>query len=106
MKVSFNNIEEYEQFVKTESVEVLKSVLEAIKEAVSYNRKEAELFELFFKGSKYSYKLTLERAEWIPALDKCIEVFTNKKESDLAIDSYYLKEIVKEILPRKKKSKK
>lgn len=106
MKVTFNSLEEYEEFVKTESVEVLKSVLEGIKEAVSYNKQEAELFELFFKGSKYSYKLTLERGEWIQALDKCIEIFTDKKESDLAIDSYYLKEIVQEIIPSKKKNKK
>lgn len=106
MKINFNSFEDYEEFIRTESVEVLQSVLEGIKEAISYNRNTANLFELYFKGSKYFYELTLEREEWIPALDKCIEIFTEKNESDLAIDSYYLKEMVKETQPKQNKKKK
>lgn len=103
MKIDFDSFQDYENFIKEESVEVMKAVSDSIKEAVTYNQESALLFELYFKGGKYAYELTLDRDQWETTLDKCIEVFTKHREPDLAIDTYYLKEMVRELFPESEK---
>ena len=96
VKLHFKNTEEFEKLFKTRDEQVTDAIVEGIQEALSFNKKTAQLFEISFEEVELSYEISLPSNQWNTALESCLKHYTDIQESDKAIDTYLLqKEVTK-----------
>jgi hypothetical protein len=98
MKINFDHFEDYTDYIKDNHVEICTAIFRSIERAIKENEDEALLFEIFFGGQDFVYEVTIDRPDWIGSLDRCIDLFTQHNQADLAIDAHQLKTLVEELL--------
>ena len=56
------------------------------------------MFEIFFENQDYVYEVFLEKENWTDSLERCVEIFSEHNQANLAIDAYELKQVVLDFL--------
>ena len=98
MKVNFHTFEEYQDYIQDNPVQVCEALYKSINEAVRTNKEDALMFEIFFENQDYVYEVFLEKENWTDSLERCVEIFSEHNQANLAIDAYELKQVVLDFL--------
>lgn len=93
-KLRFKDEGEFSKLFQEKSPEIAMAIMEGIKEALMYQKKSADLFELEFEGHDFVYDIALPKSDWKVALEHCKEKFRLWEMADEAIDAHLL---IKEI---------
>jgi len=97
-KLHFENTDEFERVFKATDEEVTDAMVEGIKEAFTYQKKSAELFEITFENADLVYEITLPSTQWELALETCLNHYRDLELSDKAIDTYLLQKDIRKWL--------
>lgn len=89
-QLNFSTQEEFENAFKVNSPNVAHLIVAAIKEALQFQKKTAQLFEITIGDSDHSYEITLPKKEWKKALTNITEKYRKWDLADEAIDAYLL----------------
>ena len=98
MKVNFHTFEEYQDYIQDNPVQVCEALYKSINEALRTNKEDALMFEIFFENQDYVYEVFLEKDNWTDSLERCVEIFSEHNQANLAIDAYELKQVVLDFL--------
>lgn len=98
MKVNFHTFEEYQDYIQDNPVQVCEALYKSINEALRTNKEDALMFEIFFENQDYVYEVFLEKENWTDSLERCVEIFSEHNQANLAIDAYELKQVVLDFL--------
>lgn len=97
MKQTFEDLEEYSNYIKNEKVAVATTIFDGIEKAIKNNHKEASIFEIYFDNEEYVYDISVEKEEWIKTLESCLDIFTENEVSNKAIEAFQLLEVAREL---------
>ena len=97
-KLHFENTDEFERVFKAKDEAVTDSIVEAIQEALSFQKKTANLFEVSFEDVELVYEISLPATQWDIALESSLEHYRGMEEVDKAIDTYLLQKEVRKWL--------
>tara|TARA_R110002073_G_scaffold100802_1_gene229209 strand:- start:417 stop:719 length:303 start_codon:yes stop_codon:yes gene_type:complete len=97
-KLHFKNTDEFERVFKAKDEAVTDSIVEAIQEALSFQKKTANLFEVSFEDVELVYEISLPATQWEIALESSLEHYRDMEEVDKAIDTYLLQKEVRKWL--------
>ena len=97
-KLHFENTAEFEKLFKKKDREVTDAIAQGIYQAVKYQKKTAELFEITFGNAELAYEITLPSTQWEVALESCLDHYRELDESNKAIDVYLLQKEVRKWL--------
>lgn len=89
-KLVFKSENEFAQLFKEKSPEIADGIVSGIKDALMYQKRSAELFELHFEGHDFTYEITLPKGDWKTALENCREKYREWDMPDEAIDTHLL----------------
>jgi hypothetical protein len=92
----FETIEDFEEFAENARDRICSCILFSLDRAFEDKEEDTVLFDVSVKQDINIYEIFLNKAEWVTALNSCIEVFTNSNMSDEAIDAYLLIKKIKE----------
>jgi len=98
VKLHFENTAEFERVFKTKDEEVTDAFFSGIKEAFTYQKKSAELFEISFEDADLIYEITLPSSQWELALETCLNHYRELDLADKAIDTYLLQKDIRKWL--------
>lgn len=98
MKINFHTFEEYQDYIQDNPVQVCEALYKSIDEALRTNEEDALMFEIFFANQDYVYEVFLEKENWTDSLERCVEIFSEHNQANLAIDAYELKQVVLDFL--------
>jgi len=98
MKVNFHTFEEYQDYIQDNPVQVCEALYKSIDKALRTNEEDALMFEIFFANQDYVYEVFLEKENWTDSLERCVEIFSEHNQANLAIDAYELKQVVLDFL--------
>ena len=98
MKVNFHTFEEYQDYIQDNPVQVCEALYKSFNEALRTNKEDALMFEIFFENQDYVYEVFLEKENWTDSLERCVEIFSEHNQANLAIDAYELKQVVLDFL--------
>lgn len=94
-QLEFKSPEEFSEFFKGKSPEVTEIIVQAIREALQYQKRVANLFQITFDGSDSVFEISLPKKEWKVALDNCLKHYHEWEMADEAIDTWQLLEQTK-----------
>ena len=95
-KIQFENAAEFETLFKRKTEEVTDAIVESIEQAITDRKKVADLFEVSFVNVKEAFIISLNRSQWVTALNSCLDHYhENSSDPDKAIDTWKLLEIAK-----------
>ena len=86
MKVNFHTFEEYQDYIQDNPVQVCEALYKSINEALRTNKEDALMFEIFFENQDYVYEVFLEKENWTDSLERCVEIFSEHNQANLAIE--------------------
>lgn len=89
-KLQFTTIEEFKQLFKSKNEEVSDAIVQGIQIAKAAGKKSAGLFEISLQDEETVFEISLNRAQWVTALESCLTNYELIQESDKAIDTYLL----------------
>jgi hypothetical protein len=94
-QLSFRTPDEFSEFFKAKNPELTNTISNAIREAMSFNKKTAQLFEISFEGVDTVFEISLTKNQWVVALENCLSHYEEWQMGDDAIDTYLLIKDVK-----------
>ena len=94
-KLHFNTIDEFEQLFKQSNQEITDTVVHSIQKAMHENRSTANVFSISFENSDIAYEISLNKSQWVKALDGCLNYYHEQELHDQAIDTWKLQEAAK-----------
>ena len=95
-KIQFENPEEFETLFKKKTEAVTDTIVDSIEEAITGNKKVADLFEVSFVNVEEAFIISLKRSQWVTAVNSCLDHYhENSSDPDKAIDTWKLLEIAK-----------
>jgi len=97
-KFHFENPYEFEKVFKKQDIDVTNAIVAGIQEAVSFQKKTANLFEITFEDEEIAFEISLQSNQWEIALESCLDHYTKLGESDKAIDTYLLQKEIRKWL--------
>jgi len=89
-KLQVESLEQLERIFREKSVDMTNNIREGIEEAMSKNKKTANLFQIEMDGIDTSFEISLTSKEWIIALENCLKHYGEWEMGDEAIDTYLL----------------
>lgn len=89
-KLTFKDQTEFNQLFKEKNPEIALAIVSGIREALMYQKRTADLFELEFEGHDFLYEISLPKKEWKVALENCRDKFREWEMVDDAIDTHVL----------------
>lgn len=95
VKLHFNSTDEFEGLFKVKTLEVTRAIVSGIQSAYNDRKKTAPLFEISFSEVEIGYEISLNRVEWVPALEHCLDHLHTLELADEQIDCWKLLEAVK-----------
>ena len=95
-KLNFKSIEEFEDLFHFKNESIADSISDSIREAVTYNKKSDQLFEITFETSDQVYEIALGRKQWKFCLEKLLDYYHSLNAADKCIDTWQLIQEVKE----------
>jgi hypothetical protein len=98
VKLHFKNTDEFEKVFKVKDESITDAIVEGVQEAVSFQKKTAQLFEISFEEVDIAYEISLPSSQWEIALENCLNHYREIEESDKAIDTYLLQKEVRKWL--------
>jgi len=98
VKLNFENTNEFERVFKAKDLSITNAIVDGIQEAISYQKKTANLFEISFENVDMIYEIALPSSQWEIALENCLNFYRDAEESDRAIDTYLLQKEVRKWL--------
>jgi hypothetical protein len=98
VKLHFKNTDEFEKVFKVKDESITDAIVQGVQEAVSFQKKTAQLFEISFDEVDLAYEISLPSSQWETALENCLDHYREIEESDKAIDTYLLQKEVRKWL--------
>ena len=95
IKLHFETTEQFANLFKRKDKEVTDAIVQSVGEAVTKNRKSADLFEVSFEDAEVAYSISLPKTEWPVAVQSCLDHYHDLSLTDEQIDTWKLLEIVK-----------
>lgn len=89
-KIKVESIEHFGELFKEKTIEMTDVIKNSIQEAQRSKRKTANLFEVEIDGVDTVLGITLNKSQWIDALETCLKHYEEWEHSDDAIDTYLL----------------
>lgn len=94
-KLSFRSTQDFSEYFQGKSPELTDSIVHSIREAFTFNKRTANLFEISFDGSDSRFEISLNKKEWLTALGNCLSHYEEWSMHDDAIDTWQLIEDIK-----------
>ena len=94
-KLAFQSTDEFNEYFQGKNPELTNLIVNAIREAMSFNKKTAHLFEISFDGVDTMFEISLTKNQWVTALENCLSHYEEWSMGDDAIDTYLLIKDVK-----------
>ena len=94
-KLAFQSPDEFNEYFQGKNPELTNLIVNAIREAMSFNKKSAQLFEISFDGVDTIFDISLTKSQWVVALENCLSHYEEWSMGDDAIDTYLLIKDVK-----------
>ena len=94
-KLEFASPEEFSEYFKGKSQDLTDAIVLAIREAVQFQRKTANLFQITFDGTDSVFEISLSKKEWVTALENCLSHYHEWEMHDDEIDTWQLIQEVK-----------
>jgi hypothetical protein len=94
-KLTFQSPDEFNEYFKGKSPELTNIIVSCIREAMLFNKKTAQLFEISFDGMDTVFEISLTKNQWVVALQNCLSHYEEWEMGDDAIDTYLLIKDVK-----------
>jgi len=95
VKLHFNTTEEFEGLFKTKTLSVTRAIVKGIEEAMTKNRRSADLFQISFDDYERMYDISLPVSQWVDALENCLDHLHEVGSADEQIDCWKLLEAAK-----------
>ena len=95
VRLHFRDTKDFEGLFKNKKRNVTDGIVSGIEEAMKHNKKSAPLFQLTFDTVDRAYEISLPQAEWVNALESCLDHYHALGEADEAIDTWKLLEAAK-----------
>jgi len=94
-KLQFSSPDEFQKYFRGKSPELTGVIVDAIREAMQFQKKTADLFEICFDESDTVFEISLPRKQWVTALENCLKHYEEWEMGDDALDTYLLLKDVK-----------
>ena len=89
-RIKVESIEHFGELFKEKTIEMTDVIKSSIQEALSSKKRTANLFEVEIDGVETILGITLNKSQWIDALETCLKHYEEWEHSDDAIDTYLL----------------
>jgi hypothetical protein len=89
-RIKVESIEHFGELFKEKTIEMTDAIKNSIQEAIAKKRRTANLFEVEIEGVETVLGITLNKSQWIDALQTCLKHYEEWEHSDDAIDTYLL----------------
>ena len=94
-KLHFDSPADFQVYFQGKSPELTGAIADAIREAMQFQKKTADLFEISFDDSDVFFEISLPKKQWITALENCLKHYEEWEMGDDALDTYLLIKDVK-----------
>jgi hypothetical protein len=94
-KLQFDTPDDFQKYFRGKSPELTGAIVDAIREAMQFQKKTADLFEICFDESDTVFEISLPKKQWITALENCLKHYEEWEMGDDALDTYLLLKDVK-----------
>lgn len=89
-KLEFTSPEEFSEYFKGKSPELTNAIVQSIREALEFQKRTANLFQISFDGSDSVFEISLPKKEWTTALENCLSHYHEWEMHDDEIDTWQL----------------
>lgn len=94
-KLDFNTPADFQSYFQDKSPELTGVIVQAIADAMQFQKRTADLFEICFDNSDTVFEISLPKKQWIVALENCLKHYEEWGMGDDALDTYLLIKDVK-----------
>lgn len=95
-KLHFKEPTEFTKLFKSKTERITDSIVVGIQQAITKNKKSADLFEITFDDCEEAFVISLPRSQWNHALNSCLNYYHEHQcDADKSIDTWKILEIVK-----------
>lgn len=90
-KLDFNTPTDFQTYFQGKNKELTGAIVQSIGDAVMFQKKTANLFEISFNDSDTIFEINLPKNQWIVALEQCLKDYEEWGMGNEAIDTWQLK---------------
>ena len=94
--ITFLHIQDFNETFNENNNLVCEYIIQGINEAVTGNKKVANLFSIEFQDDDYSYQITLPSTGWSSTLTRVRDALHSRGKFDDAIEAYVVGKMVDE----------
>lgn len=95
-RLNFESLIEFQKYLELNQEKNNTRIVQAIEDALENKSEIATIFEVEIESLEYLIEISLERGKWEEALETVLKQYTEKEDTDKAIDTWLLLKKVKE----------